>query len=149
MSALARAITLFSRCWATSPLATTLKRTPSSGPGNFWSKCSNCRWSASGSPSTPTMTRPNASGSRPARRRRGYAALAKRTTGGQWVTPAPVAPARRSTSTGAISTSKGPTGLTKMTSIWRSGISSSCNMTARRMGPWYPCPPPALILVPG
>ena len=39
-----------------------------------------------------TMTRPNASGSPPARRLNGCCALAKKTTGGRWVTPGLVAP---------------------------------------------------------
>ena len=64
------------------------------------------RRGASARPSSPTTTRRSSSGRRTCRRT-GSCASARRTTSGRWGTPAPAAPARRSTSTRATTSLRG------------------------------------------
>ena len=81
----------------------------------------------SGSPCTATTTRPpTCGGGSPVSPPSGSSAAVARTTTGTWASPAPAAPARRSTTTAGPSTAATAARRRTRTGTSRSGTSSSC-----------------------
>ena len=155
-----RATTRSSRCWATSPSATTSRRTPSPSPGSSSRGTSASpkdrltRHRSSRASGVPTTRRPTSSGGLHVTADRILRAGRRRTTSGPWATPAPAGPARRSTSTRATTSCArrrrpGARCLgvepASATGGSRSGTSCSCSSTATRAGDARSrCPRPAI-----
>src|SRR5438105_4181210 len=138
-----RATTPFSRCWGTSPSATTSRRRRSPGRGSS----SRVRWvfPSTSWPSrcSATTTRPSSSGAGSACVRSASSGWARRTTSGRWARPVRAAPAARSISTGCRARRASSRSTSTRTASspwapsptaipgWRSGTSSSCSSSAR------------------
>ena len=131
--------TPFSRCSATSPLATISRRKPFAWPGisSPWSWA----WTrtASMSPSSARTTRPASCGKKwPACRRTASSAWTRRTISGPWATPAPAVRARKFMSIRARTWPAARTAASASataTGSWKSGTWSSCSSTGPRTEP--------------
>ena len=142
-----RATTRSSKCSATSPSATTSRPRPSAWPGGSSPRSSSSPRTSSTSPYIRTTTR-RASCGRAWRAcpRSASSAWARRTTSGPWATPAPAAPAPKSTWTKArtwpaarIAASASATA----TATSKSGTSCSCSSIRRPTAPAPRCRAPA------
>ena len=135
MSAIPRAITPSSKCWAISPSETISRKARSSSPGTSSPANSGSTSIGCSSRSITTTTRPMICGKRsPASTTAASSASPAPTISGAWATPAPAAPARRSSTIRARrSKAARPAARTRTaTDSWSSGTSSSCNMSRWR-----------------
>ena len=149
-SAARRGTSPSSRCWATSPSATTSRTRRSPGPGSSCTKvAAGCRRSGSGSPSTRTTTRPSTSGAtigvaaraHRALRREGELLAGRRARARARTASAVRAP--RSTSTTASAARRATAARRRATTpagSSRSGTSSSRSSTGRATDELVPLP---------
>ena len=145
MSATPRVTTPSSRCWATSPSATTSRSARSSSPGGWSRRTMAWRKSGCWSRSSPRTTRPTRSGARlPVSPKTASSASRPRTISGPWARPDPAARARRSsTITGPPSPAdRRGVRIRTVTASSRSGTWCSCSSSRSRRMSGSTCPGP-------